>query len=212
MSDKDTEQLNQDETEASSGPSEGEIIMNWFQLIHNVLKEQFSEYEVEGQVGQHQLHGPMMAFTLKKDDKSYTCGFFLAELARQFQNNPNAVLWLTSYFVDLAKSPESRPLPTPPQSEDDAKHLFDDIIVPHCAKTVREEFEPEPVYIDLELHPDHGPVLEAGFPSIVEGSNTCAIPLHYLLTLHLMNRDPADAIIQALNNLKELHRQQQAQA
>jgi hypothetical protein len=128
----------------------------------------------------------------------------LSELARQFQTNPNAVLWLTAFFVDMIRSPESKPLPTPPQSEDEAKAMFDKVIVPHCAQTVREEFDPEPVYVDLELHPEHGPVLEAGFPSIVDGNNTCAIPLHYLLTLHLMNRDPADPLLQALYQLKEL--------
>ncbi|KIL41496.1 hypothetical protein SD70_06330 [Gordoniibacillus kamchatkensis] len=189
---------------ASRAPDASEIIFNWYQLIQNVLKEQFPDYEVDGQVGQHQLHGPMMAFVLQKEGNSYACGFFLSELVRQFQTNPNAVLWLTSFYVDLIRSPESKPLPNPPQSEDDAKELFDKHIVPHCAQTVREEFEPEPVYVDLELHPEHGPVLEAGFPSISDGNNTCAIPLHYLLTLYLMNRDPADSLVQALYQLKEM--------
>lgn len=194
----------QQEQSASGASDEAEVISNWFHLIQNVLKDQFPDYEVDGQVGQHQLHGPMMAFMLQKDGKSYACGFFLSELARQFQTNPNAVMWLTAFYVDLVRSPESRPLPNPPQSEDEAKELFDKHIVPHCAQTVREEFEPEPVYVDLELNPEHGPVLEAGFPSIAEGSNTCAIPLHYLLTLYLMNRDPADTLVQALYQIKEM--------
>jgi hypothetical protein len=192
------------EQSSSGAVDEAQVIMNWHQLVQNVLQEQFPEYEVEGQVGQHQLHGPMMAFALKKEGKSYACAFFLTELVRQFQTNPNAVMWLTAFYVDLLRHPDSRPLPAPPQSEDEAKVLFDKHIVPHCARTVREEFEPEPVYVDLELNPEHGPVLEAGFPSIVEGNNTCAIPLHYLLTLYLMNRDPADPLLQALYQLKDM--------
>jgi hypothetical protein len=207
MSVNESEQNASTEEQQPSEQQQAEIIMNWFQLVHNVLKEQFPEYEVEGQIGQHQLHGPMMAYSLQKDGNTYACGFFLSELARQFQTNPNAVMWLTAFFVDMVRSPESKPLPAPPQSEDDAKAMFDKVIVPHCAQTVREEFDPEPVYVDLELHPEHGPVLEAGFPSIVDGNNTCAIPLHFLLTLHLMNRDPADPLVQALYQLKELQEQ-----
>jgi hypothetical protein len=203
MSDNETNELNQEQQ--APGQEEAELIMNGFQLVLSTLKEQFPEYEVDGQIGKHQLHGPMMAFTLKKDDKTYTCGFFLSELVRQFQSNPHAVMWLSSFFIDMLRSPQSMLLPDPPQTEDEAKEIFDKRIIPHCAQSVREEFHPEPVHVDLGLNPEHGPVLEASFVSISEGNNTCAIPLHYLLTLYLMNRDPADPIVQALLQIKELN-------
>ncbi|QGQ93925.1 hypothetical protein EHS13_02900 [Paenibacillus psychroresistens] len=203
MSDNEIKELNQ--AQPGPNPEETELITNVFNLIQGILKEQFPEHTVAGQVGQHQQHGPMLAFTLEEDEKTYTCGFFLAELVHQFQSKPHAPMWLSSFFVDLLDSPESKPLPNPPQTEDDAKEIFDKYIIPHCAQSVREEFDPEPVLVDLGLNQDHGPVLEASFVSIIDGNNTCAIPLHYLLTLHLMNRDPADPIIQALYQIKDSH-------
>jgi hypothetical protein len=194
---------NNEDQQTAAQPDEAEIIRNWFFLVQNILKERFPEYEVDGQAGQHQLQGPMLAYHLSKDGKVYSCGFFLQELVRNFQNRNDPVMWLESFFVDLIRNPESRPLPSPPQSEDDAKELFDKIIVPHCAQTVRDEFSDQTVYVDLELHPEHGPVLEAGFPVIKDGNNTCAIPLHYLLSLYLLNRDPADPIVQAMSQLYE---------
>jgi hypothetical protein len=114
-------------------------------------------------------------------------------------------MWLSSFFIDMLRSPESKLLPNPPQTEDEAKELFDKHIIPHCSKSVREEFDPEPVHVDIGLNSEHGPVLEASFVSILEGNNTCAIPLHYLLTLYLMNRDPADTIVQALLQIQNMH-------
>ncbi|CAK4840685.1 unnamed protein product [Aphanomyces euteiches] len=203
MSVNETNEANQEQQ--GPNPEEAELITNVFNLVQNILKEQFPEHAVEGQIGQHQQHGPMMAFSLKADEKTYTCGFFMAELIRQFQSKPHAPMWLSSFFVDMLDNEESKPLPNPPQTEDDAKNIFDNYIIPHCAQTVREEFDPEPVLVDLGLNQDHGPVLEASFVNIIEGNNTCAIPLHYLLTLYLMNRDPADPIIQALTQIKETH-------
>jgi hypothetical protein len=199
----ETNELNQEQQAPSQ--EELDIINNGFRLVVNTLKEQFPEYEVDGQVGRHQIHGPMMAFTLKEADKTYTCGFFLTEIINQFQSNPHAVMWLNSFFIDLIRSPESKLLPNPPQSEDDAKDIFDNHIIPHCAQSVREEFDPEPMHVDLGLHPEHGPVLEASFVNIIEGNNTCAIPLHYLLTMYLMNRDPADTIVRSLHQIKQQH-------
>jgi hypothetical protein len=203
MSINETNELNQEQQVSSQ--EEAEFIMNGFHLVQGTLKEQFPEYEVDGQIGQHFLHGPMMAFTLKKAEHTYTCGFFLSELIRQFQSNPHAVMWLSSFFIDMLRSPESKLLPNPPQTEDEAKELFDKHIIPHCSQSVREEFDPEPVHVDIGLNSEHGPVLEASFVSILEGNNTCAIPLHYLLTLYLMNRDPADTIVQALLQIQNMH-------
>jgi hypothetical protein len=203
MSVNDSNELEQEQ----QGPSqeEAEFIMNGFHLVQGTLKEEFPEYEVDGQIGQHQMHGPMMAFTLKNEDNTYTCGFFLSELIRQFQTNPHAVMWLTSFFVDMLSSPESKLLPNPPQSEDEAKEIFDNHIIPHCAESVREAFDPEPMHVELGFNPEHGPILEASFLTITEGNNTCAIPLHYLLTMYLMNRDPADTLVQALLQIKNMH-------
>jgi hypothetical protein len=200
MSDNETNELNQEQ----QGPNleEAELITNVFNLVQGILIEQFPEHVVAGQVGHHQQHGPMMAFTLEEDEKTYTCGFFLSELVHQFQSKPHAPMWLSSFFVDLLDSPNGKPLPNPPQTEEDAKELFDKYIIPQCAQSIREEFEPEPVHVDLGLNSEHGPVLEASFVSIIDGNNTCAMPLHFLLTLYLMNRDPADPIIQALNQIK----------
>jgi hypothetical protein len=180
-----------------------EAILQFFKHVQQALQEQFDEYGVEGQIGQHPVYGTMFAYTLNRDGKTYSCGFFLNELARNFQSKDNPAMWLSSFFVDLIRSPDSRPLPNPPQTEEEAKALFDGYIVPHCAKSIRDEFPDEQVYVDLELHPEHGPVLEAGFPAVKEGNNTCAMPLHYLLTLYLLNRDPADPLIQAMYRLYE---------
>ncbi|MEX2460760.1 MAG: hypothetical protein WD469_05595 [Paenibacillaceae bacterium] len=203
MSINETNELNQEQQAPSQ--EEVEFIKNAFHLVQGTLKEQFPEYEVDGQIGQHHLYDSIMVYTLKKAEITYTCGFFLSELSRQFQSNPHVVMWLSSFFVDMLRSPVSKLLPDPPQTEDEAKEIFDKHIIPHCTHSVQEEFDPEPVYVDLGLHPEHGPVFEASFVKILEGNNTCAIPLQYLLTLYLMNRDPADSIVQALLQIKKMH-------
>jgi hypothetical protein len=203
MTDDETNEITQEQQAPST--EEAEFITNVFKHVQATLQEQFPEYEVDGQLGNHHLRGPMMALTLKQAEKTYTCGFFLSELVRQFQSNPHAVMWLNSFFYDMLDSPESKLLPNPPQSEEDAKVIFDKHIIPHCAQAVREEFDPEPMHVDLGLNQELGPVLEASFVNITEGNNTCAIPLHYLLTVYLMNRDPADSIIQALLQMKKIH-------
>ncbi|WP_068775219.1 hypothetical protein [Paenibacillus sp. FJAT-26967] len=210
--------LNTESGQAVSGQEEqpteeqlrqqNEAIFAWYNHVEAVLKEQFADYEVEGQVGQHPGFGPLFAYTLRHDGNSWSCGFFLNELVHTFQNKENPVQWLSSFFVDLIRSPESRPLPAVPQTEEDAKNLIDQYIVPYCADTVRSEFPEEQVYVDLELHPEAGPVLEVGFPAIKEGNNTFALPLQFLLTLHLLNRDPADPLVQALFRIHEEHKQQ----
>jgi|GEM_PF-415018 len=209
MTEKDTEtqaeltEQEQAELEAEQEQAKAQLIMNWFQNIQQVLQGQYPEHEVEGQIGNNPTYGPMFAFTLSKEGKTCSCGFFLNEIMRNFQTNPNAILWLSSFFVDLLRSPESHPLPNPPQSEDEAKELLDKHIVPYCAGAIREEFPDQKVYVDLELHPEHGPVLEAGFVSVTEGNNTCALPLQYLMTLYLLNRDPAEPMVQAMYRLYE---------
>lgn len=170
------------------------------------LKMEFGEQQVEGQVMNHEVYGPIFTYMVKSPEgKAYVSGFFLREMIAGFQQKQDPSLWLSSFYVDLMKSPESRLLPMPPQSEEEAKALIDKIIVPHCVKSVREEFAPEPVHADLELHEEHGPVVEAGFPSITEGNNVCAMPLHFLMAHYLLNRDPADLLIQGLYRIREEH-------
>jgi hypothetical protein len=203
MTDKDIETQATEEIENDSERDQAQVIITWFQHIQEIVKEQFPEYEVDGQIGNNPTYGPMFAFTLKKDEKSTACGFFLNEIMRNFQTNPNAGLWMSSFFVDLLRSEESHLLPNPPQSEDEAKELLDKHIVPYCAAAVREEFPEQKIYVDLELHEEHGPVLEAGFVAVEDGNNTCALPLQYLMTLYLLNRDPAEPLIQAMYRLYE---------
>ncbi|MBV6714434.1 hypothetical protein [Paenibacillus chitinolyticus] len=205
------EQLSPEEQaakEQQEQQQQNEIIFAWYKHAEQVLKEQFSDYEVEGQVGQHPVFGPLFAYTVRQNDNSYSCGFFLNELVHTFQNKENPGLWMSSFFVDLIRSSDNRPLPAAPQSEEEAKELLDKYIVPHCAESVRSEFPEEQIYVDLEMHPEAGPVLEVGFPSIKEGNNTFALPLQFLMTLHLLNRDPADPLVQALYKIHEEHQQQ----
>ncbi|MEW9700515.1 hypothetical protein [Paenibacillus sp. SI8] len=204
MTEKDIDaQAELDEQQQQQEQEQAKVILTWFQNVQQVLKAQYEDYEIDGQIGNNPTYGPMFAYTVSKDGKSCACGFFLNEIMRNFQNNPNAGLWLSSFFVDLLRSPDNHPLPNPPQSEDDAKELLDKHIVPYCASAVREEFPDQKIYVDLELHPEHGPVLEAGFVAVEDGNNTCALPLQYLMTLYLLNRDPAEPMIQAMYRLYE---------
>ncbi|QGG55610.1 hypothetical protein [Paenibacillus sp. B01] len=163
------------------------------------------EYEVDGQVVNHPMYGPLFTYRLLDANKNpHSVGFFMNELVHNFQKNEDPALWMSSFFVDILRGERSR-LPPPPQNEEEAKYLFDQIIVPHCAKMCRAEFEDEPVHVDIDIHPDHGPVVEAGFPSIREGNNVVAMPFHYLLALHLLNRDTADPLITGLYKIREEH-------
>jgi hypothetical protein len=192
------------ETNQETENQQEEAVAILYRHVHQVLEREFEGCEVSGQVGEHPVYGPIFAYSLKHEENVYSCGFFFNELLHNFQNNANPALWLSSFFVDLIRDPQGRPLPNPPQSEDEAKALIDKNIVPYCAQTVRDEFSEHKVYVDLELHPEQGPVLEAGFPSISEGNNTCAMPLQFLLTLYLLNRDPADPLIQALYKILDV--------
>jgi hypothetical protein len=55
------------------------------------------------------------------------------------------------------------------------------------------------------MHEQAGPVLEAGFPAIKEGNNVCAMPFHLLLTMQLLNRDPADPVVNGLYKIRKEH-------
>lgn len=176
----------------------------WFELTRNILADEYKDYEVDGQVAHHPGFGRLFAFRLQKDGKFYTCGFMLTELIQVYKNNANPPLWLASFFYDMIQAGESRGFPNPPQTDDEANKVLQEVVLPLVMKGVQEEFtEENQVYVDLEVNEQLGPVLELGFPQITDGPNTCAIPLQYFMTMYLMNRDPSEHAVQSLHRLLE---------
>ncbi|REE81178.1 hypothetical protein A8990_11912 [Paenibacillus taihuensis] len=170
------------------------------------LRFKFENDEVDGQVMMHELYGPIFVFKLEvKDGNNLVCGFFMRELLNVFQNNEDPALWMASFFLDLMDRGGDQLLPSPPQNEELAKAVIDSYLVPTCAKVIREEFPDEQVYVDLDFNEEHGPVLEAGFPSISDGNNICAMPIHIIMAHYLLNRDFAEPIIQGLYRIREEH-------
>jgi len=168
------------------------------------LKRTFAD--VDGQVMKHEVYGPIFVYHVKDDaDNGYACGFFLRELVAIFQSGSDPAEWMASFFIELMKTEGGRLLPKPPASEDEAKAIIDKVLVPQCIAAVREEFAPEQVHAGLDWNETHGPVFEAGFPAIREGNNVCAFPLHLLLMNLLMNRDPADLLLQGMHKIREEH-------
>ncbi|MBC8079405.1 MAG: hypothetical protein H7X86_03615 [Gorillibacterium sp.] len=176
-----------------------------FNHLKGILVHSFSDYTVEGLIGQHPMFGPLFVFSLTREGKSYGCGFFVNEVARVFQTNSDPEQWLSSFYVDMIRTGESKPLPDSPKTEEERNALIDKIIVPYCAESIRSEFPNESMHVDLSMNEQLGPVIEAGFPSITEGSNTTGLPLPYIYALYLLNRDPAEPIIEALNQIYEKH-------
>ncbi|AZN41856.1 hypothetical protein [Paenibacillus albus] len=178
-------------------------------LLDNGLKAlrfKFEEEDVDGQVMMHEVYGPIFVYKVEqKEGSTNVCGFFMRELLNVFQTNDDPSLWMTSFFLDLMDKGGDHLLPTPPLNEEQAKAVIDVYLVPTCAKAIREEFPDEQVYVDLDLNEEHGPVLEAGFPAISDGNNICALPLHMLMAHFLLNRDPAEPIIQGLYRIREEH-------
>lgn len=174
-------------------------------VLHNGKTALGMKYEhVEGQVVNQGPYGPVFIFEVKDPAGDvYACGFFLNELIALFQSNRNPVLWMSSFYVELMKQPGGQPLRTPPANEDEAKAIIDKILVPDCIAAIHEEYKPEEVHAGLDWNEDLGPVFEAGFPAIKEGNNVFAAPLHLLITHHLLNRDPSELILQALNRIQE---------
>ncbi|SEM88536.1 hypothetical protein [Paenibacillus sp. OV219] len=199
---------NTNETELPAIPEE-ELKQLIQALLDNGLKAlrfKFEEDGVDGQVMMHEVYGPLFVFKVERlNGRNVVCGFFMRELLNIFQNNDDPSLWMASFFLDLLDKGGDQLLPSPPQTEDEAKGIIDHYLVPYCAKAIREEFPDEQVYVDLDLNEQHGAVLEAGFPTISDGNNICALPLHILMAHHLLNRDPAEPIIQGLYRIREEH-------
>lgn len=160
--------------------------------------------EVTGRIWNLEAYGPLLIYSVKDDaNNEYECGFFMRELISKFQSGNDPSQWMSSFFVDLMKTPGGKTLPKPPASEAEVKEIVDHQIVKPCMDAVQEEFAAEQVQIGLDLHPEHGAVLKAGFPSIKEGNNMCAFTLDSLITHVLLNRDPSEVIIQGLYNIRE---------
>jgi hypothetical protein len=176
-------------------------------VFHNgivALKMSFSE--VEGQVLNLEAYGPVFVYRVKdKANDDYYCGFFLREMAGRFQSGSSPEIWMASFFHELMKTKGGNSLPKPLPSEEEAKAVIDNVLVPLLIEAVREEFAPEQIHAGLAWNEEHGPVFEAGFPAITDGNNVCAIPLHLLLTHFQLNRDPSELLMQGLYKIREEH-------
>jgi hypothetical protein len=174
---------------------------------HNGLVSLRMHFEdVDGQVLNQEIYGPVFVYQVKdSSDNGYACGFFLRELVAKFQAGAGASEWMASFFIELMKNEGGKLLPKPPESEDEAKSIIDQVLVPQCIAAVQEEYAPEQVHAGLDWNQDHGPMFEAGFPAIKDGNNVCAFPLHLLFTHLLLNRDPADLLLQGLYKIREEH-------
>ncbi|GGD59024.1 hypothetical protein [Paenibacillus nasutitermitis] len=185
--------------------------VDWAELVKAVhhnglvsLKMYFDD--VNGQVSNHEVYGPLFIYHVTDESgNGYACGYFLRELVDQFQNGSNPAEWMASFFFELMKTEGGKLLPAAPSNEEEAKAFIDKMLVPLCIKSVKEEFSQEQVHAGLDWNEQHGPVFEAGFPAIKDGNNVCAYPLHLLFTHLLLNRDPAELLINGLYKIKEEH-------
>ncbi|MNB86688.1 hypothetical protein D3C75_336410 [compost metagenome] len=160
--------------------------------------------DVEAQLLTIEGYGPVFVFHVKDEEGSrYSCGFFLHELVARFQSNNSPSIWLASFFVEMMRTKGGKELMGPPASEDEAKKVIDNILVPQLIEAINEEFAPEQMHAGLAWNEKFGAVFEAGFPSIKDGSNVCAVPLHVLLTHLALNRDPSELLIQGLYNIRK---------
>ncbi|EFM12527.1 conserved hypothetical protein [Paenibacillus curdlanolyticus YK9] len=203
--------MNNETMNELNGMNDAEAQQKWDELVKGVLHNgqvalQSNFGKVEGQVLHHDNYGPIFIYQVQdSSDNGYVCGFFLRELLTRFQSNEDPSDWMASFYFELMKTEGGRPLPEPPSTEEEAKALIDKALVPHCISVVKEEFAPEEVHAGLAMNEEYGPVFETGFPSIVDGNNVCAFPLHLLFTQLLLNRDPADVLLQGLYKIREEH-------
>ncbi|MWC31230.1 hypothetical protein [Paenibacillus sp. MMS18-CY102] len=202
---------NETTNEIPGNLDDAETQRKWEELIKGVLhngqvalKTNFDQ--VEGQVLHHDNYGPIFIYQVQdSSNNGYVCGFFLRELLTRFQANEDPSDWMASFYFEMMKAEGGRPLPDPPGTEEEAKTLIDQVLIPHCISVVKEEFAPEEVHAGLAMNEEYGPVFETGFPAITDGNNVCAFPLHLLFTQLLLNRDPSDVLLQGLYKIREEH-------
>lgn len=198
-------------TEETGNNPAGMTEEKWNELIkavhHNgmvALKMYFKE--VQSQIINLAAFGPVFVYHVKNESGDvYSTGFFLRELVNRFQSDKNPEVWVSSFFHEMMKTKGGQTLPKQPESEDEAKAIIDNKVIPLCIKTVEEEFAPEKVHAGLAWNEDHGPVFEAGFPSITDGNNVCAVPLQLLFTHFQLNRDPSELVLAGMYNIRKQH-------
>lgn len=201
-----TTETNNNETENKQREEETKkLITAIYSRSLQMLQVEFDNCQVEGQIMNHPAYGPLFVYRLKdtSSGNEYACGFLINELLEKHKDAGNAQQWLASFFVDMVDVGADKPLPKPPTKQEETKKLVDEQIVPYCIKAVRQEFMLEKVYTNLGVHEKVGPVLEAGFPAFKDGNNVVAIPLQYLMTLYLLNRDPAEPLVNGLYKIRE---------
>ncbi|WP_245864358.1 hypothetical protein [Paenibacillus donghaensis] len=206
--DNKEEAVHPGEADNAQEPMSEENLNELLKAVHHnglvALKMHFKE--VEGQLVKLDAYGPVFVFHVKNDaGEVYSCGFFLRELIARFQSGNNPSVWMASFFVDLMKTEGGKALPQPAGSEDEAKAIIDNVLVPKCIAEITEEFAPEQIHAGLAWNEQFGPVFEAGFPAITAGNNVCAIPLHLLYTHLQLNRDPVELLLQGLYNIRKEH-------
>lgn len=179
------------------------LITALFHRTTVALKTEFPEYEVSGHVRHHQVFGPFFAFDLKLNDKQYSCGFMFNELIEKHKDFEHAKQWLASFFIDMIDEEVSKPFPTEAKNAEEANAMIRDIVLPHCLKSITEEFGENKVHVKLSNHEKLGGILESGFVNITTGKNICGVPVNLLLALYLLNRDCADLVINGLYKIQE---------
>lgn len=206
MTNETTNETTNEEAEGTQGEMTPEKWNELLQAVHHngLVALRMSFKEVEGQISQIDAYGAVFIYRVKNAaDEVYFCGFFLRELIGRFQSGNDPAMWMASFFHELMKTPGGKALPKPPANEEEAKAVIDNVLVPQCIEAIQEEFAPEQIHAGLAFNEEHGPVLEAGFPSIVEGPNVCAVPLHFLLTHLQLNRDPSELLITGMYNIRK---------
>jgi hypothetical protein len=191
----------ENETPQATDQEKAEAIGALFAHCKSMLQASFEGSTVEGQVGEHPLFGPLFLYTLELNGQSYSCGFLIGEVARTVQNNPRPDLWLSSFYVDMVREGVSRPLPEQPKTEEASRACVEQQVIPACARGIGEEFADRQVHIEVSMHKEYGPIVEAGFPEFKDGPNTTALPVAFLFTMYLLNRDPSEPVIEALHRI-----------
>lgn len=161
---------------------------------------------VEGLIVTDEKFGQIFIYRVTNDFKqSYDCGFFLRELAEQFQDGGrDAGEWMASFFYELMKTSKfGKELPGPHESEEKEEEFIDHVLFPHCLGAVSEEFSPLRITGKRGLDDNLTPVLELGFMDIP--TEKCVFPIHYLYKMMQLNRDPSDTLLIALTKLRQKH-------
>lgn len=186
----------------------------WNSLMHAIYQRGIAALrpffpKVEGLIVNDEKFGPVFIYRVTNDFKqSYDCGFFLRELAEQFEDGGrDAGEWMASFFFELMKSHKGgKELPAPAASEQQEEEFIDHTLFPHCLGAVSEEFSPLVITGNRGLDDNLTPVLELGFKDIP--AEKCVFPIHFLYKMMQLNRDPSDTLLIALTKLRQKYEAQ----